>query len=981
MLQGARRSHRRWWLSHRFDLMDSMFVSGKYKANIVDFKVMNDTPAGQQFTIQSGSLLYYGYGVNDIPAETGVKLEPGEEKTFTTKQVLNIGDPVRIYSAQNLQKVDLSPLMSRLTQLGVTGVYDDVNGSMLKKLILGNGTSVNTGLSEISGLDMAKSLEELDIRGMKSLSSVGIGGIVTLKSFRAENSGLTSFVPAEGALLTEVSLPGTLTAMTLRSLSYLESFSIENAGRNLATVQMLGCPYLTDDYSFFLNWYDSKVAEDRLCTLELDNVNWTGMTPQQLMHIGQLKVNGGVLKLKGRAVITESSEEIVAQLISIFGENCFDKSAEFFISAPDAIYISGPSEVLEGFNGQFTAAVFSAYQGKVEWSIVSGGTSYQSIDQYGLLTTRYQGSARMITIQAVHTPTQGVITKVTKDVSIVKQIRPTGGTISGEDYASTGSEYTLSVSPSDVNTEYSVSWSLSGTAYDEGSVSISSQNNEGCTLAVVGGRLGTFNVVATVTNIAGGTFTVTKSVQLGSALTIVMKSTQDNDATIAALSATVVSGGNTYTVANGGSVFVPSGAQVSITFSPVSGYKSPNNIELVMGSESETVTVTYNFITPPVISGITDLSRQNIYGESISTTTANCYVVSTAGTYAFPLVYGNAFANGKINSSAYTKVEGAYSMDFVNHLDNVITYPFIEDHDGCVVGSAELSMADTDGVFSGMEIIEGGSCSYIKFVVNNIPTTGANGVISVLDTNGTVMWSWHIWVWPDDLTPVEITNSTGVKYNILPVNLATKKSTTAGKMYNWFYQWGRPTPMLPPKDYNSSTNATNYGVKSFAVSSGLANTYGAGIQNPQMFYIGSTLNYNWFGSMSYYNLWDANCISFGNSDNTVVKTVYDPCPAGFKMPNGNTFTYFSTSNAVGGFNNGWKFKRNAEDTTGVFFPASGFRSNSNGDFVVVGSAGLMWLSSSESLGRTYAMYFNSSNVNPQNGRIIACGSSVRPVQE
>ena len=981
MLQGARRSHRRWWLSHRFDLMDSMFVSGKYKANIVDFKVMNDTPAGQQFTIQSGSLLYYGYGVNDIPAETGVKLEPGEEKTFTTKQVLNIGDPVRIYSAQNLQKVDLSPLMSRLTQLGVTGVYDEVNGSKLKKLILGNGTSVNTGLSEISGLDMAKSLEGLDIRGMKSLSSVGIGGIVTLKSFRAENSGLTSFVPAEGALLTEVSLPGTLTAMTLRSLSYLESFSIENAGRNLATIQMLGCPYLTNDFSFFLNWYDTKVTEDRLCTLELDNVNWTSMTPEQLIHIGQLKANGGVLKLKGRAVITESSEEIVAQLISIFGDNCFDKSAEFFISAPDAIYISGPSEVLEGFNGQFTAAVFSAYQGKVEWSIISGGTSYQSIDQYGLLTTKYQGSARTITIQAIHTPTQGAITKMMKDVNIVKQVRPTSGTIIGEDYAANGTEYTLSVSPSNINTEYSVAWSLNGTAYDEGSVSISSQNNEGCTLAVVGGRLGTFNVVATVTNIAGGTFTVTKSVQLGVALTIVMKSTQDNDATIAAVSATVVSGGKTYTVANGSSVFVSSGAQVSITFSSVNGYKSPNNIELVMGSESETVTVTYKFIAPPVISGITDLSRQNIYGESISVTTANCYVVSTPGTYAFPLVYGNAFVNGKANASAYTKVQGSYSHDFVNHLDNVITSPFIEDHDGCIANAAELSMADTDGVFSNMELIEGGNSKYIKFVVNSVPATGANGVISVLDANGVVMWSWHIWVWSEDLTPVTITNSTGVDYNILPVNLATKKSTTTGKMYNWFYQWGRSTPMLPPKDYNSTTNATNYGVKSFAVSSAKADTYGVGIQNPQMFYKNSSSPYNWFGSTSYYNLWDANCTSTGNSDNTVTKTVYDPCPVGFKMPNGNTFTYFSTSNVVGSFNNGWYFKRNAEDTTGVFFPASGYRDYSVGSLSYVGSLGYVWFSSASSQYYAYNLYFRSSNVDPQNLYSRANGYSVRPVQE
>lgn len=979
MLQGARRSHRRWWLSHRFDLMDSMFVSGKYKANIVDFKVMNDTSAGQQFTIQSGNLLYYGYGVNDIPAETGVKLEPGEEKTFTTKQVLNIGDPVRIYSAQNLQKMDLSPLMSRLTQLGVTGVYDEVNGSKLKKLILGNGTSVNTGLSEISGLDMAKSLEELDIRGMKSLAGVGIGGIVTLKSFRAENSGLTSFVPAEGALLEEVSLPSTLTAMTLRSLSYLGSFSIENAGRNLSTIQISDCPSLTNSFAFFKNWYTVKTTENRMCTVELDNVAWDGITPEELIGFGQIKNDGGVLKLKGKATLTESSEEIINQLVEIFGPNCFDKGSEFFISAPDAIYISGADELLEGSSAQYTAAVFSDNLGRVEWSISSGDTRYHSIDQYGLLTTKYQGSERTITIQAKHIPTQGLVSAITKQVSILKQVRPSGGTINGSTVAGNGSVYTLSVSPSNINTEYSVSWSLSGTAYDEGSVSISSQNDEGCTLAVVGGRLGTFNVVATITNIAGGTFTVTKSVQLGVSLTIVMKSTHDNDSTIAALSATVVSGGTTYTVANGGSVSLSSGAQLSITFPKVAKHLTPSPIEMVIGSKSETITAIYQYLG--AISTETDLSMLDIFGASTSRNTANCYVVKTAGEYCFPLVYGNAIKNGAANTAAYTKVEGEYSHDFVNHLDNVITDPYIANNAGCVPFDAELSVCDTSNIFDKISVAEGNGGQYIRFSVNSVPSTGANGVISVFNESGMVMWSWHIWVWSDDLTPVTITNRTGADYNILPVNLATKKSTTEGKMYNWFYQWGRPTPMLPPKDYNIKSNATNYGVKTFAFSSAKADTYGIGIQNPQIFYESSSSPYNWFVADACYNLWDANCVSTGNSDNTVIKTVYDPCPAGFKMPNGNAFTGLSSKNAVGGFNNGWYFKRNAEDTTGVFFPASGYRNGSYGSLYSVGDYGYMWYSSVYSQDRAYSMEFYKYGVNTQMVVQLSQGYSVRPVQE
>lgn len=376
----------------------------------------------------------------------------------------------------------------------------------------------------------------------------------------------------------------------------------------------------------------------------------------------------------------------------------------------------------------------------------------------------------------------------------------------------------------------------------------------------------------------------------------------------------------------------------------------------------------------------TDLSLQDIYGNPIAQTTANCYVVKATGMYMFPLVFGNAIKGGSTNSAAFTKVSGEYSHDFVDYKDAPIMTPYIEKMSGIASG-AELSMADTDNVFSRISIVSGTGCRYIKFKVNSIPTTGANGVISVLDGSGTVMWSWHIWVWPDDLTPVTITNNTGVDYNILPVNLATKKSTTAGKMYNWFYQWGRPTPLLPPSDYDSKTDATNYGVKTFALSSGAAITYGESIQNPQMFYNIEPSQSYWFGTDPYYNLWDAGCVSTGSSDNNVVKTVYDPCPPGFKMPNGNTFTYFSKTNVVGSFNNGWNFKRNAEDTTGVFFPASGYRNRTDASLSYVSTQCHVWLSSVYNKKNIYNLSFHSDYVNPKNPITRVYGCSVRPVQE
>lgn len=381
--------------------------------------------------------------------------------------------------------------------------------------------------------------------------------------------------------------------------------------------------------------------------------------------------------------------------------------------------------------------------------------------------------------------------------------------------------------------------------------------------------------------------------------------------------------------------------------------------------------------------GIIDLSLQDIYGNSINRSTANCYVVSKADTYKIPLVFGNALKDGATNSAAYHNNGGIYSHDFVDYNGTIVTSPYIEAVSG-TASSAQLSIADTDGIFTDISIVDGSPCRYLQFKVNSIPATGANGVLSIKDSSGVIMWSWHIWVWADSLATVEITNETSVKYKILPVNLASKWDDTAKtKIKNWFYQWGRPNPMLCPSAYNSTSDHASYGALSYAAAS-IASNIQDGIQNPATFYKYSlSYNHNWFqtNSSKTYNLWDAACTSTGNSDNNVVKTIYDPCPIGFKIPNGNTFTYFTKTNVVGSFANGWKFRRYPGDTVGVFFPASGRRDPSDGSLHNVGSLGPVWLSSAYSQSSVYLLFFSSSTVKPQHYFNRAFGFSVRPVED
>jgi hypothetical protein len=129
------------------------------------------------------------------------------------------------------------------------------------------------------------------------------------------------------------------------------------------------------------------------------------------------------------------------------------------------------------------------------------------------------------------------------------------------------------------------------------------------------------------------------------------------------------------------------------------------------------------------------------------------------------------------------------------------------------------------------------------------------------------------------LSPVEITNSTGVKYNIMPVNLASKYDSDGVHIKNWFYQWGRKDPMLCPSSYNSSTN---HNPGKITISS-KATYLSQGISGPTKFFYNDGGSKNWFGDKSYYNLWDAACTGPGKSDRDTVKTIYDPCPAGWQV--------------------------------------------------------------------------------------------------
>jgi hypothetical protein len=198
-------------------------------------------------------------------------------------------------------------------------------------------------------------------------------------------------------------------------------------------------------------------------------------------------------------------------------------------------------------------------------------------------------------------------------------------------------------------------------------------------------------------------------------------------------------------------------------------------------------------------------------------------------------------------------------MDFVNYLDKAITNPYVERDTEESIVKAEVVQCDAPNLISNLTVKVVHDEKYIAFHLNSVPVTGANAVISAMDKDDNIMWSWHIWVWKDSLTVETITNETSLNYDILPVNLGSTWDTSSAepnKIKNWYYQWGRPTPIIGHSAYDSTTAATNYGTRDFNTFE-VAPTYGHGIKNPNTFFTSNSGPYNWFGTKSFYNLWDA----------------------------------------------------------------------------------------------------------------------------
>ena len=497
MLQGSRSSHRKYWLSKRFDLYDSLFVSGEFKNKVLEFKLTNDTPAGQQFSITAGIAMNYGYGINDIPTETGIALKKNETYEFTTPRVLNLGDPVRIYAANNIKKLDISKLIDRVNQLTFSTGNEELE--CLEELTLGSSEKSNSWLSEISGLKLATKLKKLDITNCSGFTGIDLSGLEKMESLSAYGTSLSSVIFEKGSNISTVKLPATMQTITLEQLSKLNTsgFGI-SSWANVRSLKIIDCPGLSKDITFITNWYANKTTENANCSLEINGIEWKDVNPQTLIKLGQIKVDGGTLNLRGKITLTEADNDTINTIKDIYGENVFDSSSELYITAPASLYIIGPSSVFSGNDATYSVVFTGQIEGTTTLTYDQSGKYYAKLDSetgvlHTYLNSNYSSSYAYdeLTLRAKFTSTDQTIGYTAEKkvrvnrIKYPNTIKITGDTqlTSSNTYKATQSREESGYSELTFNTPGDVTWTLSDELTAAG-VYIASQNNDECTVNI-----------------------------------------------------------------------------------------------------------------------------------------------------------------------------------------------------------------------------------------------------------------------------------------------------------------------------------------------------------------------------------------------------------------------------------------------------------------------------------------------------------------
>lgn len=279
--------------------------------------------------------------------------------------------------------------------------------------------------------------------------------------------------------------------------------------------------------------------------------------------------------------------------------------------------------------------------------------------------------------------------------------------------------------------------------------------------------------------------------------------------------------------------------------------------------------------------------------------TANSYMITEAGVYSFDAtVIGNGMVGLPQNVGFHT-ADPAISPEYV-----------------------EVLWTDKEDVVSDVKLMDG----KVRFIASGVE---GNALIAVKDADGTIIWSWHIWSTEKPKEQAYVTSSG--TYMVLDRNLGAVRNEF-GMDCGLFYQWGRKDPF----------NFNYLEVQK----EGNAFTLGEAVGKPTVMSTNHYADYqsserDWMDPVND-RLWQSG-----------MKTIYDPCPVGYKVVSESAFTALTGASETS--DNGYAVSLNETDS--AFFPISYFWSGRGNQDTEADS--YSWTSS---YGRTFIVNGESAEI-------------------
>lgn len=302
--------------------------------------------------------------------------------------------------------------------------------------------------------------------------------------------------------------------------------------------------------------------------------------------------------------------------------------------------------------------------------------------------------------------------------------------------------------------------------------------------------------------------------------------------------------------------------------------------------------------------------RVAVTGSPIDLTTApsNCYVLLPGKSYKFdPCIKGEG-----------QEVKGGTTLPIRHDADEVR-----------LIWQDMRSLVQSVGISSDHSIA----------VVSLSPGLQGNAVVAAY-MKGIPVWSWHLWIREKGLD-VYTTNGVSGMACVLGALNSTNSDFGGPTSLGLSYQWGRNTPFPRAGSVDANNPTPVYDINnnpvSFDTSEGAQNISSV-IEHPTTFFYTTVAGSSWHIDGD--DLWG------GNSGS---KTIFDPCPCGWKIPQNNTIWNNWTSDTSSDTRFVWvpdKYARQAyEIVARGFYPAAGFYTNrpsGQPELINVGYEGRYW---------------------------------------